>query len=274
MTNMLKQLEIRPDFEPAVLRRHVLHMSYRGQSGHIPCAFSLIEVVSLLYSKYLRYDAKDPRNPDRDYLALSKGHGVMALYACFRELGWLSESDLDNYLADGSRLRGLCESNIPGLEVTSGSLGHGLPVAIGIALGLKLKGKPQKVFCIVGDGELNEGPIWEGLMFASHHRLGNLIVVIDANQFQAMGRTSQILDTEPLKDKFASFGFATSECDGHSLEALDSTMQRLLQVEGRPKVLIARTLKGKGVSFMEGKNEWHYTKLSKETLELALRELA
>jgi transketolase len=267
-------LRIAPDFEPSVLRRHVLHMAYRGQSVHIPCAFSLIEVVSLLYTKYLRYDIGDPLNPDRDYLVLSKGHGVMALYACFRELGWLTESDLDNYLADGSKLRGLCESNIPGLEVTSGSLGHGLPVAIGIALGLKMKGRSQKVFCIVGDGELNEGPIWEGMMLASHHRLENLVVIVDANQFQAMGRTSEVLDTEPLGDKCSSFGFATSECDGHDLQSLDSTMQGLLEVPDKPKALIARTLKGKGVSFMEGKNEWHYTRLSNDTLKLALSEIA
>lgn len=271
---MPSRSDVKPDFDPTVLRRHVLHMSYQGQSVHVPCAFSLIEVLSLLYSKYLRYDPKDPLNPDRDYLALSKGHGVMALYACFRELGWLSQSDLDHYFADGSLLRGLCESNIPGLEVTSGSLGHGLPVAVGLALGLRMKGRPQKVFCIVGDGELNEGPMWEAAMFAKHHQLDNLMVIVDANQFQAMGKTKEILDTEPLLEKFSSFGFVASECEGHNLESLDRAIERLMAVSGKPKVLVARTIKGKGVSFMEGENKWHYTRLSNETLDLALRELA
>jgi transketolase len=234
----------------------------------------LIEVVSLLYSKYLKYDPKDPRDPNRDYLVLSKGHGVMALYACFRELGWLSQTDLDHYFTDGSLLRGLSESNIPGLEVTSGSLGHGLPVAVGLALGLKLKARAQKVFCIVGDGELNEGPMWEAAMVARQHQLENLMVVVDANQFQAMGRTIEILDTEPLVEKFSSFGFAASECDGHSLTSLDRTIEGLMAVSGKPKALVARTIKGKGVSFMEGDNKWHYTRLSNETLELALKELA
>jgi transketolase len=265
---------VKPDFDPVLLRRHVLHMAYQGKSVHVPCAFSLIEVVSMLYSKYLTHDPIDPFNPHRDYLALSKGHGVMAIYACLKELGWISYSDLDHYFANGSLLHGLCESNIPGLEVTSGSLGHGFPVAVGIALGLKLRGRPQKVFSIVGDGELNEGSIWEAAMIAKHRQLDNLMVIVDANQFQAMGRTVDIADMEPLLEKFISFGFAASECDGHNLESLDRTTERLLAVSGKPKALIARTIKGKGVSFMEGDNKWHYTRLSNETLELALRELS
>jgi len=263
----------RPDFDPVILRRHVLQMAHQGQSVHVPCAFSLMELVSLLYSKYLTLDPKDPLSRDRDYLTLSKGHGVMALYACFKELDWISNSDLDHYFVNGSLLRGLCESNIPGLEVTSGSLGHGFPVAVGIALGLKLKGSPQKVFSIVGDGELNEGPIWEAAMIARHRQLDNLMIIVDANQFQAMGRTVDITDTEPLLEKFISFGFAASECDGHNLESLDLTIGRLLAISDKPKALIARTIKGKGVSFMEGDNKWHYTRISDETLKLALREL-
>ena len=262
------------NLDPKHLRRSVLNMAYGGQTVHVACAFSIIEILSVLYSRFLKYDAVDPESADRDFFVLSKGHGVMAAYAVFREIGWISDDELARYFSDDSTLHGLAEARVPGLEVTTGSLGHGLPVATGIALGLKRDGRlDRKVFCLVGDGEMNEGPMWESMLFAGHHDLTNLCIIVDANQFQAMGATSEILHLEPLADKFKAFGFETLECDGHDCEAIDESIARLLSTSAKPKALIARTLKGHGVSFMAGENSWHYTRLDAETHSRALAEL-
>jgi transketolase len=258
-------------FNPSELRKTVVNMAYNGQSVHVGCAFSLIEILSSLYGKVLKYNPKNPVDPDRDYLVLSKGHGVMAQYACFHELGWIGDEAVEKYFADGSMLHGLSESHIPGCEVTSGSLGHGLPIGVGIAKGLQLQKKSQKVYTIVGDGELNEGSIWEALLFAAHHKLKNFYVIVDANEFQAMGKISDVLNMESLTEKFSAFGFETAECDGHDLGEVTKTLQ--LFSSNKPKALIARTVKGKGVSFMERDNIWHYTRLDQATLALALTEL-
>lgn len=262
------------DFDPRALRRHVLRMAYRGQSVHVACAFSIIEICAVLYSRFLRYDTRNAVSPDRDYLILSKGHGVMAMYACFYEIGWLKDSDLDNYFHDGTHLRGLCEADVPGCEVTSGSLGHGLSIACGIAFGLKRKGSARRVYCIVGDGEMNEGPMWEALLFAAHQKLDNLVVIVDANQFQAMGRTEDVLGLEPLPAKFEAFGCRTLECNGHDLAALEEALNMLTASTGRPGAIVARTLKGQGVSFMAGDNRWHYTRLSEDDYTRAVAELS
>jgi len=261
-------------FDAKVLRHHVLRMAYRGQSVHVACAFSIIEICAVLYSKFLRYNPRDPAWPDRDYLILSKGHGVMAIYACFYEIGWLGDADLDNYFKDGTHLRGLCESDVPGCEVTSGSLGHGLPIACGIAFGLKRKGSDRRVYCIVGDGEMNEGPMWEALLFATHQKLDNLVVIVDANQFQAMGRTEEVLGLEPLPAKLEAFGVRVVECDGHDPAALERALRSLTEPSGKPGAIVARTLKGQGVSFMAGDNRWHYTRLSDEIYARAMAELS
>lgn len=260
--------------DPKTLRRSVLRMAHQGQSVHVPCAFSLIEILSVLYSRFVRLNASDPKDPERDLMVLSKGHGVMAAYACFRELGLLEQKHLDRYFSDGSLLRGLAEADIPGLEVTAGSLGHGLPIAAGMAFGLKRKKKPQRVYCVVGDGELNEGSMWEAIAFAGHAHLDNLTVIVDANGFQAMGTTESILNMEPLLDKFTAFGFDAAECNGHDIIALEKTIHELHRKPRKPQALIARTIKGKGVSFMEGDNMWHYTRISTETMTRALKELA
>ena len=175
-------------FDPKVLRKTVLDMAYAGSAVHIGCAFSIIEILAVLYRQHLRYPENNPLSQARDYLVLSKGHGVMAQYACMRELGWLPEKAFTHYFFDGSDLKGLSDSRIPGLEVTSGSLGHGFSVGVGLALGAKLRNTDQKTYVIAGDGELNEGPIWEGALFASHHRLQNFMVIVDENGFQAIYR--------------------------------------------------------------------------------------
>lgn len=268
------RLVFMPTFEPKALRRHVLRMAHRGQSVHVACAFSVVEILSVLYARFLKYDVLNPASSDRDYLVLSKGHGVMALYACFYEIGWLNDADLNNYFQDGTRLRGLCEADVPGCEVTSGSLGHGLPIATGIALGLKRRNSDRRVFCVVGDGEMNEGSMWEALLFGAHHRLDNLLVIVDCNRYQAMGLTKDVLDLEPLVEKFTAFGFVALECDGHDCDAIARSIARLSISSGQPGVLVARTTKGRGVSFMENDNRWHYVRLSDESYANAMAELA
>lgn len=261
-------------FAPARLRRTVLEMAYAGSTVHIACAFSIIELVSVLYRNHLRYPGNDPRAEGRDYLVLSKGHGVMAQYACMHELGWLNDSHIQGYFADGSELKGLSDSRVPGLEVTSGSLGHGFSVGVGIAMGLQRKSTDQKVYAIVGDGELNEGPIWEGALVAAHHRMDNLMLIIDKNGFQAMGTTDDVLALGDLSAKFTSFGFETLEIDGHDEVAIDIAIHQLWRTGvGKPKALIARTVKGKGVPFMESDNRWHYTRLDAQTFSEATNSL-
>lgn len=260
-------------FEARSLRRTVLRMAYAGSTVHIACAFSIVEVLAVLYREHLRHtDVLD--HPQRDYLVLSKGHGVMAQYACMFELGWLTDDDLDGYFADGTRLKGLSDAHVPGLEVTSGSLGHGLSVGVGLALAAKIRQSGQRVYAILGDGEMNEGSIWEALMFAAHQRLSNLTVIVDANGFQAMGSTAEVLDMGDLAAKLESFGYQTLEVDGHDEAALHRAFAELEQEgDSRPKALVAHTVKGKGLSFMEHDNRWHYTRLNEQTLEQAFSEL-
>ncbi len=261
-------------FAPARMRRTVLDMAYAGSTVHIGCAFSIIELVSVLYRNHLRYPGNDPRAEGRDYLVLSKGHGVMAQYACMHELGWLNDSHIKNYFADGSELKGLSDSRVAGLEVTSGSLGHGFSVGVGIAMGLQRNATDQKVYAIVGDGELNEGPIWEGALVAAHHRMDNLMLIVDKNGFQAMGATDDVLALGDLSAKFNSFGFETLEVDGHDEAAVDAAIHQLWGAgAGKPKALIAHTVKGKGVPFMESDNRWHYTRLNPQTFPEAIDAL-
>ena len=237
-------------FAPARMRRIVIEMAYAGSTVHIACAFSIIELVTVLYRKHLRYPGNDPHDEGRDYLVLSKGHGVMAQYACMHALGWLDDSQIQGYFKDGSNLKGLSDSRVPGLEVTSGSLGHGFSVGVGIAMGLKRKGTDQKVYAIVGDGEFNEGPIWEGALVAAHHQMDNLMLIVDKNGFQAMGTTDDVLALGDLSAKFSSFGFETLEVDGHDEAAVDTAIRQLWAAgPTKPKALIARTVKGKGVSY-------------------------
>jgi transketolase len=259
---------------PARLRRIVLEMAYAGSTVHIGCAFSIIELLSVLYRHHLRYPGNDPNAEGRDYLVLSKGHGVMAQYACMHALGWLNDSHIKRYFSDGSELKGLSDSRVAGLEVTSGSLGHGFSVGVGIAMGLQRKGTDQKVYAIVGDGELNEGPIWEGALVATHHRMDNLMLIVDENGFQAMGRTDEVLRLGDLSSKFNSFGFETLEVDGHDEAALDNAICKLWGMgSGKPKALVARTVKGKGVNFMESDNRWHYSRLNAKTFAEAIDAL-
>lgn len=261
-------------FLPARLRATILKMAFAGSTVHIACAFSLVEILSVLYRSFLRFPDSDPESIGRDFLVLSKGHGVMAQYACLHEMGWLDDASIEQYCRDGTELKGLSDSRVKGLEVTSGSLGHGLPIAVGIAKAAKLKKTNQRVFVILGDGELNEGTNWEAMLFASHHRLDNLLVVIDCNGLQAMGRTHEILGLGDLSKKFESFGFAAIEVNGHDENEIEEAIESCLSgANAKPTAIVANTVKGKGVSFMEDDNRWHYTRLSQETYDRALGEL-
>ena len=264
-----------PAFDTKALRKTVLDMAYVGSTVHIGCAFSIIELLAVLYRNHLRYPGNEPLAAGRDYFVLSKGHGVMAQYACMRELGWLKDEAFTSYFADGSELKGLSDSRIPGLEVTSGSLGHGFSVGVGMAMGAKLRGTDQKTYALVGDGEINEGPIWEGALFAAHHELKNFMVIVDENGYQAMGRTEDVIKLGSIQAKFESFGFKAFTIDGHDEEAIDSAISQLWASDSTsPKALIAKTVKGKGVPFMEHNNSWHYTRLDKQSYVQALAAVA
>lgn len=263
-----------PNFSSVELRKSVLKMAYAGSTVHIGCAFSIIEILAVLYRNHLRYADNDPQAVDRDYLVLSKGHGVMAQYACLSEKGWLSKNDLDKYFSNGSRLKGLSDSHVVGCEVTSGSLGHGLSVGVGMALAAKLAKTDQHCYAIVGDGEMNEGTMWEAMLFATHWSLDNLVVIVDENGYQAMGKTSEVMKLGSMRDKFSAFGFEVVTIDGHDEAAIDAALVQLkASRNGMPKAIVAGTVKGKGVSFMEHQNIWHYTRLTKESFTAAMAEL-
>lgn len=260
-------------FNCKAIRRKILNMSFAGSSVHVPCAFSLVEVLAVLYRSFVRIDPADPNWPNRDYVILSKGHGVMAQYACLHEIGWLADDELERYFGDGTRLKGLSDAHIPGIEVTSGSLGHGLSVACGLALAAKRLGTDQRTFCVVGDGEANEGSIWEAILFAAHQKLSNLCVIIDANRWQAMGRTEEVMDMGDIREKLAAFGLEACDCPGHDEEALHTTFARLLASKSEcPKAVVAHTTKGHGVSFIADRNLWHYTRLTADSHRAALAE--
>lgn len=261
-------------FESKDLRLSILEMAFNGATAHIACAFSLVEILGTLYEKHLNYPNNDPASPDRDYLILSKGHGVMAQYACMYEKGWLSKQDLEMYFEDGTFLTGLADSRIPGIETTTGSLGHGLPVATGMALSAKLRKSNQKTFVVVGDGEMNEGSMWEAALFASQHELENLFVLVDENGLQAMGATHEILNLGSLLAKLESFGFDVLDVDGHNRMAIDNAITKLRSKNSKkPKALVCKTVKGKGVSFMENDNIWHYTRIDSAIFQQAKNEI-
>jgi len=261
-------------FDPAALRRTVIEMSYAGSTGHIAPAFSIIEILAVLYRSHLNLGGENPDSPGRDYLVLSKGHGIMAQYACMHELGWLSSEELGCYFGDGTVLKGLSDAHIPGVETTSGSMGHGLSVGVGLAWAAKRLRTKQRCFAIVGDGEMNEGPIWEAFLFAAHWNLSNLTVIIDNNGLQAMGRVEEVLRLGSIAEKLRAFGFETREVNGHDEVALDAALRQLDEAGStHPRAIVAKTVKGYGVSFMQDNNIWHYTRLTPETYRAALAEL-
>jgi transketolase len=212
-----------------------------------------------------------PQDPDRDRFILSKGHAAAAVYACLAAKGFFPEAWLDSYCEDGSRLSGhLTHHNVPGVEVSTGSLGHGLPLGCGMALAGKQRRRPYRVFVLLSDGECNEGAVWEAALFAPHHRLDNLVAIIDYNQLQSFGRVEDVLDLEPFTDKWEAFGWSVRSIDGHNHRAIGGCLGNVPFEVGRPTLVIARTVKGKGVPFMEDRLEWHYRSPNARQLDEAL----
>lgn len=256
------------------IRKTVLKMTNEGQSSHIGSIFSIVDIITVLYFNILQVDPKNPQWPERDRFILSKGHGGAAIYAALAKRGFFSEKDLDTYYKNGSKFSGHVSSkNIPGVEISTGALGHGLLIANGMALNAKLRQQKHHIFVLLSDGECDEGSTWEAALFSGHHKLDNLVVVVDYNKIQCIARTEDVLDLEPFVDKWRSFGFDVLEVDGHDHEALNSSFQEALEITGRPVCIIAHTVKGKGVSFMEDQILWHFRSAQDEEYDQAMCEL-
>jgi transketolase len=253
--------------QPAALRRTILEQAHRAGVGHIGSALSIVEILAALFGHVLR---GEPGDPDRDRFVLSKGHAALALYAALYEAGRLDRGALEGYCGDGTLLGTHPEHELDGVDFSTGSLGHGLSIGAGAALGARMQGSERRVFVLVSDAELNEGSLWEAAMFAAHHRLANLIAVVDANGQQALGYTREVLDLEPLPARFEAFGWDTTEVDGHDVDALATAFEA---AGDRPRLVVARTTFGKGVSYMESLVKWHYWPMSDDDYERALAEV-
>jgi len=253
------------------IRRIVLEQSKRAHVGHIGSALSIADILAALYGQVL--NARSPEDPERDRFILSKGHAALALYAALALRGWLPMSALDTYCADESLLGVHPESALRGIDFSTGSLGQGLPVGAGAALAARLQRSPRRVFALLSDAECNEGSVWEAVMFAAHHRLANLIAIVDLNGQQALGHTEQVLSLTPLAQRWRAFGWDVHEVDGHDPAQLVATIARLATDDGPPHVLIAHTVFGKGVSYMERQIKWHYWPMNDEEYAQALAEV-
>ena len=256
------------------IRLDILRAIHRAGKGHIGGAYSIVEIlVSLYYGKYLKFDAKNTKWEKRDRFLLSKGHAGIALYSVLADLGYFPKEEL-NYLNQGGLLGEHPDPRIPGIEFISGSLGHGLPVASGMALADKMDKNSRKTYVLMGDGECYEGSVWEAAMFASHHELFNLCGIIDRNKLITHGSTESINRLEPFKAKWEAFGWSVFEIDAHNLNELENTWETFSVKEaGKPSIIIANSIKGKGVSFMENKASWHHGGIDDERYDLAFTEL-
>lgn len=253
------------------LRRWIIEQSLASRVGHIGSALSIVEIMAVLWGRILRQPGSE--QPDRDRFILAKGHAALALYAAMRYRGLLSDESFRTYCGDGSSLGAHPEHGLPGVEVATGSLGQGLSVACGLAYALRQRASPARVYVLLSDAECNEGQVWEAAAFAAHHGLDNLIAVIDLNGMQAMGQTSSVLHMDPLGRRWASFDWHVQEVDGHDEEALETALTSGLAGRQGPVVVIARTVLGKGVSFMENRVEWHYRNLTPMLAGQALEEV-
>ncbi len=250
-------------------------MLEKGGRGHVGSAFSLVEILRVLYDEVLRYDPKQPRWPQRDRFVLSKGHGCLALYALLAEKGFFPEEQLWKFCKVDGILGGHPEyGKVPGIEASTGSLGHGLPIGVGFALNARYERASYRVFVVGSDGESNEGSVWEAAMCASKHQLSNLTVLIDYNKQQSYSTTYEVLDLEPFGDKWRAFGFAVEEVDGHDVHQLRAVLKRVPFEPNKPSAIICHTIKGKGVSFVENNLTWHHkNKVSEEEVKSLLAEL-
>ena len=256
------------------VRRDIIEQVYKAKSGHPGSSLSCVEILAVLYFNQMNINPKEPKMEERDRLILSKGHASPALYSILAQKGYFPKEELKDFRKLGSRLQGHPDlKKLPGVDMSSGSLGQGLSVACGMALASKLKKQKNKIYCIVGDGELEEGQIWEATMTASHYKLDNLCVIVDNNNLQIDGKIENVMNPKPIDKKFESFGFEVLEVDGHNIEKLIKIFEYAKQIQVKPTVIIAKTIKGKGVSFMENKAEWHGKAPNDEEYKNAVNQL-
>lgn len=253
------------------LRKKIARMVYDGKDGHMPSAFSILDILAVLYKDCLKYDPQNPAWPERDYFVLSKGHGCLALYVILERYGYITERDIALFCRPGGILGEHPDcTKVPGIEASTGSLGHGLPFAVGIALGQRLRRMDNKVYVLVGDGECQEGTIWESANIANNLRLGNLCVIVDWN-----GSAAQLMPLDDLPAKWQAFGWDTTVIDGHSESELNAALSGVkFQSQGKPTVIIARTVKGKGVTMLEGHGVWHHRIPTEEELSAIMEALS
>ncbi len=257
------------------VRRTVIAMANRAKSGHVGSALSTIDILSVLYHRFLRIDPKNPKWAERDRFILSKGHGCSGLYATLAQRGFFSESSLETFLKDESIFAGHPSAlHVPGVELSTGSLGHGLNVGVGMALADKRDHTGRRTVVLVSDGECDEGSTWEAALTAGHWELGGLTCIVDYNKIQSFGRTADIMDLEPFADKWRAFRWHVQEVDGHNHAEIEEALAATLREDNKPSVIIAHTVKGKGVSFMEDTVDWHYWPPNDEQKAQAFAELA
>ena len=240
------------------IRRHVLNMTHRGKASHVGSSLSIADLLAVLYGGVLRVDPAYPDWPERDRFILSKGHAAAAMYAVLAEQGFFPLEWLDYFYQNGASLAGHVTHDIPGIEASTGSLGHGLSIACGMALTGKRDGNSYRVFTILSDGECDEGSTWEAALFAQHHRLDNLVAIVDYNKIQCFGRVEEVLNLEPFAAKWKAFGWSVREINGHDFDQIEEALSSVPFSQGCPSCVLAHTIKGKGVSFMEDKLLWHY----------------
>ena len=258
--------------DATTLRQIILEQSMRAGVGHIGSSLSIADIMSVLYGSVL--NIPNAKHPNRDRFILSKGHAALALYAALHLRGWISQEQLNTFCGDGSALGVHPEHALPGVDFATGSLGQGLCMAAGAALAGQKLGASRRVFVLMSDAEMNEGSVWEAAMFAAHHKLSNLIVVLDLNGQQAFGYTKDVLDLAPAAHRWNAFGWRVTEVDGHDHQQLTAALNVIDTKSGAPTIVIARTTFGKGVSFMENQIKWHYSPMSDAEYQQALREVA
>jgi transketolase len=255
---MSDPLTIKLDARSQALRRTIIRTLAAGQRGHVGAAFSLVEILRVLYDDVLRYDATRPHWPERDRFVLSKGHGCLALYAILADKHFFPEAELLKFCKSDGLLGGHPEHHIPGVEASTGSLGHGMSIALGFALSARLSRALRRTFVVIGDGESNEGSVWEAALSAGKHRLSQFTVLTDYNKHQSYASTSVVQDLEPLGDKWRAFGFAVRDVNGHDVEELRQVLGALPLDPGKPSAIICHTVKGKGIPYAENDMAWHH----------------
>ncbi len=255
------------------IRIQVLEMVHKANASHVGGALSMADILAVLYDGVLNIDPLDVKNEQRDRFLLSKGHACTGLYAALALKNFFPLKDLEQYAADGSKYLSHTSHMVPGVEISAGSLGHALPVAVGIALAGKRKNATWKVICLVSDGELNEGSNWEAILFSPQQKLDNLILIVDYNKIQSLGFVKDVIDLEPFKSKFESFNWDVFEIDGHNHTQINDALLKCNQKNNKPKVIIANTVKGKGVDFMENQILWHYRAPNADQLKTAIQNL-